>query len=106
MREATLGAGNLHRVLDVVLGNVLLRQFLGDFLGIRTEPRVHCLLEHLGEAVAAGVPLRRPVDLPPNLQQTIPDVGRVLASKLDDLHRVPHEMIRTDLLKPERLHAE
>ena len=68
---------------------------------------MHRFLEYLGEFVATFVSFGdQRFNMPTNLQQTITDIGRVFACKLDNLHGVPHDVVLTDFLEPKRLQTE
>ena len=82
-----------------MLRDAVFGQLLGRLFRVGAEPRVHRLVQHFCELVAAEIPFGdERLDVPANLQQAITDVGRVLAGELDDLHRIYRAAMRADVL--------
>src|SRR5262249_17075445 len=67
----------------------------------------HGLADHADEAVPPLVPFcDQLLDDPADHGQAVADVGGVLASELDDLNRVPDDVVGTDGLEPKDLDAD
>ena len=84
-----------------------LAEHLHRLLGVVAELRLHRLLDDRGEAVAAGVPLLDELlDDPADVAEGLADLAGVLAGELDDLDRVPDDVVLADRLEPERRDAD
>jgi len=106
-RETAALPGNLQGLLRELLGDASLVEDLQDLVGVIAELLPHRLPDHVDEPVAPGVAfLHQALDEPADLAQRIVDIGRVLATELDDLGRVPDDVILADRLKPECLRAD
>ena len=105
--ETAFLLGDFDRLLDQGPGNAVLAQRLLDFLGVAAQRRDHRLLDRLDEGVAALVSfLDQRLDGLADFAEGVMDVRGVFPRKLDDLGRVPHDVVRTDRLEPEGLDAD
>ena len=107
MVNRALFLSDFQSLLGPVPVDTVLKQDLHHFLGIGAEPFVHGLDHDLGEAITAFIPFRDELlHDAAHFRQRFVDACRVLAGELDDLNRVPDDVVLADCLKPEGLDAE
>ena len=100
-RQGTSLPGVLDGSFSELLSNAGSQEYLLDLLGIVTEPSFHGLLDHPNESVATLITLfDQRLDDSAYVAKRIVNPRRMLPGELHDFGCIPHDMVRTNLLKP------
>ena len=106
-RERALPLRHVESLLGQVAGNLMLSEDFHHLVRIVPQLLAHRFGKRRREAIATGVTFGdQLVDDPANLEQSVADVGRVLAFELAHFHRIPDNVVLADCLEPKRLDTD
>lgn len=105
--EGALPFRDLRRFPGKGLRHAVILKHLEGGLGIRRKRLLHRVLHDPDEGIAPSVPyLDEPGDDVPNLAERVVNLRRVLPAVVDNVDRVPDDVILTHRLEPERLDTD